>query len=595
MRLSSFCFAIALSLSLPAVGNDVPASTWRYQGSLNERGLPYDGMIGLRVTPFSSASGGKALAAAVSFPNVFVEKGHFGLDLELPTSLAEPWLQVEVFAADGSTTVLPTRTKLAKTLGAACWALNGNSGTNAASDFIGTTDAKRLSLRANGFNFLSGEFRTFVSGQTVLRAAPVVIGGSGGNSVAANVVGATIGGGGGVAPAVVDNTVRDDWGTIGGGGSNVAGSATASTTDATYATVGGGSANVASGGGSVIGGGFSNLSSGIGAAIGGGVGNQASDQVATVGGGFNNVASGENATIGGGIANVAAGVAATVPGGRSNQANAIDSFAAGESARVRPTDSNTFVWSDGTLFTSAQPNQFLVRASNGVGINTNQTTLGGLNVGNPNNSGAVVSLGWLDDVARIRVGGTGTGSVGGFEVQSISDQVLLRAVDVGSTARVGIGRSPTTYALEVQGEAFKTAGGSAWLTPSDARVKTEIEPLTGALDRLAALQPVSFRYTPDYLAAHPGTVDRRQVSVIAQAFAQIYPDAVRQSDEAVPGASSDAQKLLLVDLHPAMVDALSAVAELNAKNMQLERQLAALSDRLLQLDARINQLNRSGK
>ena len=52
------------------------------------------------------------------------------------------------------------------------------------------------------------------------------------------------------------------------------------------------------------------------------------------------------------------------------------------------------------------------------------------------------------------------------------------------------------------------------------------------------------------------------MSLIAQAFAKIYPEAVRHSDEQVPGAPMDAPKLLLVDLHPAMVDALSAVAEL---------------------------------
>ena len=238
MRLTKLVFAIALSWCVPALCSDATGSHWRYQGSLNERGLPYDSVIGLGVTPFASASGGKALAAAVSYPNVMVERGQFALNLELPILSAEsPWLQIEVHAADGSLTALPTRSPPAKSLGGACWALNGNSGTNASSDFIGTTDARRLSLRANGFNFLSGEHRTVVNGQILARAAPIVIGGSGGNSVVAGVVGATIGGGGGVAPAPVDNIVRDDWGTISGGGSNVADSATASTAEATYATV----------------------------------------------------------------------------------------------------------------------------------------------------------------------------------------------------------------------------------------------------------------------------------------------------------------------------------------------------------------------
>ena len=57
----------------------------------------------------------------------------------------------------------------------------------------------------------------------------------------------------------------------------------------------------------------------------------------------------------------------------------------------------------------------------------------------------------------------------------------------------------------------------------------------------------------------------------------------------------NAPKLLLVDLHPAMVDALSAVAEFSAQNALLEKRLTALSEQVQQLDARLGEPNGSAK
>ena len=79
------------------------------------------------------------------------------------------------------------------------------------------------------------------------------------------------------------------------------------------------------------------------------------------------------ATVGGGVNNTASGTWSTIPGGFGNSAGGGFSFAAGNSATIRNTDYGTFVWSDdstSTAFTSTGPNQFLIRAAGGVGINT---------------------------------------------------------------------------------------------------------------------------------------------------------------------------------------------------------------------------------
>lgn len=91
--------------------------------------------------------------------------------------------------------------------------------------------------------------------------------------------------------------------------------------------------------------------------------------------GDSSVASGRYAFVGGGQDNVAAGQYAFVPGGHGNEALGDYSIAAGRNALANAAGS--FVWSDATpslnKFESQTPNQFLIRAYGGVGINTNQT------------------------------------------------------------------------------------------------------------------------------------------------------------------------------------------------------------------------------
>jgi len=69
------------------------------------------------------------------------------------------------------------------------------------------------------------------------------------------------------------------------------------------------------------------------------------------------------------LGNRTAGVASTVPGGQGNLAVGDYSFAAGLNAHA--SSPGSFVWADssGAFFGSTGPNQFLVRASGGVGIN----------------------------------------------------------------------------------------------------------------------------------------------------------------------------------------------------------------------------------
>jgi hypothetical protein len=151
-----------------------------------------------------------------------------------------------------------------------------------------------------------------------------------------------------------------------------------------YSAIGGGLSNAVqtSSGYSVLGGGYYNSigSNNYYVVLGGGGSNSSSGLAATVAGGYLNSATGPNATVGGGTNNAATGGAATVPGGSANFAGGIYSFAAGQQANAI-TD-GSFVWADAqnAPFASTGNNQFLVRASGGVGVNTNNPAGAALNV-----------------------------------------------------------------------------------------------------------------------------------------------------------------------------------------------------------------------
>ena len=297
------------------------------------------------------------------------------------------------------------------------WKVDGNAGTTPGTHFLGTTDDKALEFKVNS--------------QRVLRLEPNAespnsVGGFSGNVVAAGLHGATIGGGGqsgainsiyaGAHYSVIgggkQNYIRSltdnpsDYSTIAGGSGNLVsfGASIATISGGTgnqvldgadYSTIGGGAVNVISNSAysSTVAGGRENLIGGSAtyASLGGGLRNRVAAAFATVGGGrsnlvagsesvvaggFNNRATSTQAAIAGGADNEVGAMFGSIPGGQSNAVTGAYAFAAGRRAKANHIGS--FVWADAADadFTSSSDNQFLIRASGGVGIGTtNPTTL----------------------------------------------------------------------------------------------------------------------------------------------------------------------------------------------------------------------------
>jgi hypothetical protein len=94
--------------------------------------------------------------------------------------------------------------------------------------------------------------------------------------------------------------------------------------------------------------------------------------------------------------------------------------------------------------------------------------------------------------------------------------------------RIGIGTlGSASYMLDVTGDARKSAGGSAWATTSDRRVKRNVEAFNVGLDALRRLRPVSFEYNGlgGTAAGTPG------IGLIAQEAAEVAPWMVTKVPE----------------------------------------------------------------
>jgi hypothetical protein len=169
------------------------------------------------------------------------------------------------------------------------------------------------------------------------------------------------------------------------------------------------------------------------------------------------------------------------------------------------------------------------------------------------------------------------GGVGMIELYDNFGSVGTR-LDGQSGSRIagslGVDRIPAANDLEVEGTASKTSAGS-WLANSDARIKTNVETITNALHTLSRVRPVKFSYTSEYLLQHPRLVNVAHYNVIAQEFAEVFPDSVSESGDTLP----DGSRVLQVDTYPASIHALAAIRELHEMAELKERRIADLEKR----------------
>ncbi len=568
--------AIYLAIVLSLAASATSAAPWTYRGSLNDDGQPANGSYDLRVTLLNEHQSA-AITSQITLYSVAVENGQFAVDVDFGIDLANaPAMRLQTEVRQGSSGFVelgePTRFDPKASLAGVCWDTSGNAGTNPANEFLGTIDAQPFVLRTRNVQSLRIEPSAILFGGTPNTAN--IIAGSSANNVTVGVRGATIAGGGlpngnsdPLFTSEGPNRATDAFGTIGGGYNNQAGDDAGDPTDQPYATVAGGRGNQATATGSTVSGGTSNVASGPSSVVSGGNGNGAS---------------GDRSNVGGGSSNVASGIASTVSGGAVNCAGGDYSWAGGLRAKIRvgnqPGDGNcavssgdangdegTFIWagSQNSEFTSTGADQFLVRAPGGVGINTTSIPplIEAVLQNRPSANGNVdLYMRTADHDRGINIAMLPTAADARFIISQSNGTTFTDRIILQSDGD-----------FEVTARAFKPGGGS-WSSTSDARLKKDVTPLSGALDRLLQLKPVEFTYiTPDPAKRPAG----RHIGFIAQEVAEVFPNWVEEDEDGFLTVGSQGFEALTV----------GSLREVRAENASLKASLSALEARLEALES----------
>jgi hypothetical protein len=118
-----------------------------------------------------------------------------------------------------------------------------------------------------------------------------------------------------------------------------------------------------------------------------------------------------------------------------------------------------------------------------------------------------------------------------FNNGSLPDGLQLRTggnathLAITSDGKVGIGTLAPDQLLSIAGTGANASkpGGGSWASFSDARLKHDIRPLEGALDKLLRLRGVSFYYNdPGAISELPG----ERIGMVAQEVESVFPDWV---------------------------------------------------------------------
>ena len=246
--------------------------------------------------------------------------------------------------------------------------------------------------------------------------------------------------------------------------------------------------------------------------------------------------------------------------------------------------------------------QFMIQFGTGnVGIGT-ATPANRLDVQGAANFTGNVGIGTSSPQAQLEVKGSGTGNVligqwapnpgygfislnnsnsnGGYSFMSqpgVNNDLLINRPTNGSIRfRQNNGTDQMVISpigdLTISGEAYKPTGGS-WITTSDVRVKKNIQSLSGSLEKLKALRPVSFEFTPAYRADHRG-LEGTFTGFVAQEVEPVFPEMIRTVGEKV--GSETLEDFHLLDVSGLLPHVVAGVQTLKAENEALRKRAAEL-------------------
>lgn len=176
----------------------------------------------------------------------------------------------------------------------------------------------------------------------------------------------------------------------------------------------------------------------------------------------------------------------------------------------------------------------------------------------------------------------GTDDAGPFQRVGNSS---VHSCPTGTSIGIGTTNIPAGSVLAVNGNAAKVGGGS-WAVFCDPRLKHDIKPLEGTLDRLLQLRGYSFVYNTEAVKQErglPGT----QLGLMADEVQQVFPDWVTEDRDGYRYVTERATTAL-------MVEGLRDLrAEKDAGDAALREQLSKMEAENAELKAKIAEIEKA--
>lgn len=155
-----------------------------------------------------------------------------------------------------------------------------------------------------------------------------------------------------------------------------------------------------------------------------------------------------------------------------------------------------------------------------------------------------------------------------------------------SSPRMGIGRTPSSNSLEVNGDASKSSAGS-WSGNSDQRLKTNIQGLSSEkmLENILSLRGVSFEWNDTLTTYKNSRPAGAQTGFIAQEVQKVFPALVKKDGEGyleMPYGTFD----------PFLVEAIKAqqkiIEEQKARIDELSKSVNSINSKMEALEKKLN-------
>ena len=172
-----------------------------------------------------------------------------------------------------------------------------------------------------------------------------------------------------------------------------------------------------------------------------------------------------------------------------------------------------------------------------------------------------------------------------FAETNVADRRLI----LQPGGNVGVGRTPTTNRLEVEGTASNAVGG-AWAVNSDSRLKKNIRTLDGeeVLEKLLQLKGISYEWNDDKTGyIRPAGL---QYGFIAQNIQAVFPDKVQTDHLGYLQTAYGNYDPLFIEAFRVLNDKIKLLEEKDQEIASQEERIKKQEERIIKLEAMVKQL-----